>query len=370
MTRRLRDHPDELEVYVTRIAASTGIPAAHLEKDFWVTEVLRGAANASASTGCSVIFKGGTSLSKVHRMIRRFSEDVDLIVVLPEGGTGMRDTTLKAFVAAAETATGIESTVDHKTVTKGVKRTTSFAYPTSHQAGGLKPGVLMEIGTRGGALPNRRLPIQSLIAEHAETIELPVDFEEATPTSLRVLDPVRTLVEKLVLLHHAATDGDERRQTLTARHYYDIDRLLRDDTIMRHSPHTPSMCSPEKSPNTPEPLASRPQIDLTAASPPAPPGTPPPEPPRRPTPPSSNSSSGQAHPHQPSTSAANSSTNAPTFCSDTGDDRYSQAILTSNTRGHEISRDAIHDWVARYGRLATFARRSGAVFVLATRDGG
>ncbi len=232
MTRRLRDHPDELEAYVTRIAASTGIPAAHLEKDFWVTEVLRGAANASASTGCSVIFKGGTSLSKAHRMIRRFSEDVDLIVVLPEGGTGMRDTTLKAFVAAAETATGIESTVDPKTVTKGVKRTTSFAYPTSHQAGVLKPGVLMEIGTRGGALPNRGLPIQSLIAEHAETIELPVDFEEATPTSLRVLDPVRTLVEKLVLLHHAATDGDKRRQTLTARHYYDIDRLLRDDTII------------------------------------------------------------------------------------------------------------------------------------------
>ena len=91
MSHRLRDNPDELDVYVTMIAAQTGIPAAHLEKDFWVTEVLRGAATASSSTGCSVIFKGGTSLSKAHRLIQRFSEDVDLIVILPDAGTTTRD---------------------------------------------------------------------------------------------------------------------------------------------------------------------------------------------------------------------------------------------------------------------------------------
>ncbi len=48
--RRLHDSPDELEVYLTRIGEATGIPAAHLEKDFWVTEVLRGGAAASAGT--------------------------------------------------------------------------------------------------------------------------------------------------------------------------------------------------------------------------------------------------------------------------------------------------------------------------------
>lgn len=65
--RRLREHPNQLEVYATRIHEATGIPAEQIEKDFWVTEILRGAAAASAATGCSVVFKGGTSLSKAHR---------------------------------------------------------------------------------------------------------------------------------------------------------------------------------------------------------------------------------------------------------------------------------------------------------------
>ncbi len=230
--RRLRDSPDELEVYVTRIGEATGIPPAHLEKDFWVTEVLRGAATASVATGCSVVFRGGTSLSKAHRLIERFSEDIDLIVVLPHSGTRARDTKLKNFVQAAEHATGVGAETDPATVTRGVKRTATFTYSTNRAAGHLKPGVLMELGTGGGALPHRRLPIQSLIAEHAESIDLPVDFIEATPISFLVLEPVRTLVEKLVLLHHAATEGDEQRRAATARHYYDIDRLLQDDRVV------------------------------------------------------------------------------------------------------------------------------------------
>jgi hypothetical protein len=86
VTRLLRTEPEEFEVYVTRVAEFTGIPADHVEKDFWVTEVLRGVAETSQRVGCSIVFKGGTSLSKAHRLIQRFSEDVDLIAVLPAGG--------------------------------------------------------------------------------------------------------------------------------------------------------------------------------------------------------------------------------------------------------------------------------------------
>lgn len=65
MSRLLRADLDELDVYVTRIADLTGIPASHIEKDYWVIEVLRGAVTAS-------------------RMIQRFSEDIDPIAVLPQ----------------------------------------------------------------------------------------------------------------------------------------------------------------------------------------------------------------------------------------------------------------------------------------------
>jgi Nucleotidyl transferase AbiEii toxin, Type IV TA system len=232
MSRLLRDELDVLEVYITRIAAATGIPAAHIEKDFWVTEVLRGVAVASQQTGCSIVFKGGTSLSKAHRLLQRFSEDVDLIAILPAGGKTARDKTLKAFVEAASIATGIVPTVDPNSSTTGIKRTATFTYETARDTGILRPGVLMELGTRGGALPQRRLAIQSLITEHAETVGLPIDFDEATPVSLLVLEPVRTLADKLVLLHHAATEGDDNRKTTTARHYYDVDRLLRNDQVI------------------------------------------------------------------------------------------------------------------------------------------
>jgi len=232
MSRLLRSDLDEVDVYVTRIAEATGIPASHIEKDYWVTEVLRGAAAASRTTGCSLVFKGGTSLSKAHHLIQRFSEDVDLIAVLPAGGAKAKDSALKAFVEGASAAAGLTPETDQATTTKGVKRTSVFTYPTVHGSGVLRSGVLMELGTRGGALPQRRLAVQSLITEHAESIGLPVDFHEAEPVSILVLEPVRTLVDKLVLLHHAATEGDEARKAATARHYYDVDRLLRNDDVL------------------------------------------------------------------------------------------------------------------------------------------
>ncbi len=58
-----------------------------------------------------------------------------------------------------------------------------------------------------------------------------MDSIEAAPVSFLVLEPGRTL-EKLVLLHHAASEGDDQRRATTARHYYDIDRLLRDDRVV------------------------------------------------------------------------------------------------------------------------------------------
>ena len=80
---------------------------AHVEKDFWVTEVLRGVARCSADTGVSAVFKGGTSLSKAFGLIQRFSEDVDVIIIAPGQSTGQDDRCLKSFVAAAEASTGL-----------------------------------------------------------------------------------------------------------------------------------------------------------------------------------------------------------------------------------------------------------------------
>lgn len=63
MRWRLREDPDAVGVAASTIEESTGIPAAHVEKDFWVTEALRAAAAQAASEETTIVFKGGTGPS-------------------------------------------------------------------------------------------------------------------------------------------------------------------------------------------------------------------------------------------------------------------------------------------------------------------
>ncbi len=232
MSWSLRESPDAVAVAASRVEGVTGIPMAHVEKDFWVTEVLRGVARCSASTGVSAVFKGGTSLSKAFGLIQRFSEDVDIIVIVPGQSTGGDNRMLKQFVSAAEKSTGLDSELDTRTATKGVKRTVTLAYPTDSAPSPLRSGVLLELGTRGGAMPTSQRHVTSLLVEHGPRAGIDLDFVEAEPVATHVLAPVRTLVEKLMIVHHAASTGDAVEQQRLARHYYDIWCLLTDhDTV-------------------------------------------------------------------------------------------------------------------------------------------
>lgn len=69
------------------------IREVYIEKDYWVTYILHNLANSSLKE--KVVFKGGTSLSKVYRLIDRFSEDIDLSVIIEEDMTGNQ---IKPFI--------------------------------------------------------------------------------------------------------------------------------------------------------------------------------------------------------------------------------------------------------------------------------
>jgi hypothetical protein len=219
--------PDAVAALSVTVAERTGVPAEHVEKDFWVTEVLRGVVTAADDLGVEVVFKGGTSLSKAFSLIERFSEDVDVLVVLsPQDSTGARDRTLKALVAGAAEATTLEPVGVPGATSKGSKRGARFHYRPDAAAsvGGLSAGVFLELGSRGGALPATPLPVSSLLALHvADQI---AGEPEAEPVLVRVLAPWRTLVEKLVLLHTAHTAPDPDAAIRGARHYYDVHQLL------------------------------------------------------------------------------------------------------------------------------------------------
>src|SRR5580698_4226989 len=82
---------DERRRYIEQAATQRNVSAVILEKDFWVCWLLAILFNSEFAG--SLVFKGGTSLSKVFGVIERFSEDIDLslsptFLNLPEAGKG------------------------------------------------------------------------------------------------------------------------------------------------------------------------------------------------------------------------------------------------------------------------------------------
>ena len=66
-----------------------------MEKDFWVCLVLNVIYNQLPERHPRLLFKGGTFLSKVFGLIKRFSEDIDLVVHRDSlGFEGERDPTV------------------------------------------------------------------------------------------------------------------------------------------------------------------------------------------------------------------------------------------------------------------------------------
>lgn len=70
----LHKHKEEFINAVNLTSEYFHILPVIVEKDYYVTMILR---ELSERQGF-VVFKGGTSLSKCHKAIKRFSEDIDI----------------------------------------------------------------------------------------------------------------------------------------------------------------------------------------------------------------------------------------------------------------------------------------------------
>jgi predicted nucleotidyltransferase component of viral defense system len=73
-----RSREDQTAI-IREVSARRGVSAVMVEKDFWVSWTLA-ILFAHPEFREQLVFKGGTSLSKVFNVIERFSEDIDLSV--------------------------------------------------------------------------------------------------------------------------------------------------------------------------------------------------------------------------------------------------------------------------------------------------
>jgi Nucleotidyl transferase AbiEii toxin, Type IV TA system len=218
-------------------ATASGRPVHLLEKDIWVVWAID--ALFEADFGQHLVFKGGTSLSKAYKVIRRFSEDVDVTYdvrqLVPEligaGGTipatpsqarkwrDAIDVKLPAWirekaVPAIETyaaATG----ADVKVRAEGTDIYIDYD-PLSTGTGYVPPRVKIEFGARSTGEPCEERPITSDAAEHLPELEFP----SATP---RVTLPKRTFWEKATAVHVFCEQGAEGDRL--SRHWHDLVRL-------------------------------------------------------------------------------------------------------------------------------------------------
>lgn len=252
MKRFLRLSAERRAQAFQEASAETGWPQAAIEKDFWVTLMLR-ELFALPTHAERLTFKGGTSLSKAWKLIDRFSEDVDLTLDRdalgfggdrsPEAATdgSKRQRRLKRLrkacqrevneVIAPALRSGLsallpdtvpwsldadEDDPDNQTLVLTYPRAASPG-PTDY----LRPAVRLEFGARSDPWPVEFRTVTSIVAE-----SLPGLFDNPGVV-VRTLQPERTFWEKVMLLHEEQfRPPDKSRRARMARHYYDLWRLI------------------------------------------------------------------------------------------------------------------------------------------------
>jgi predicted nucleotidyltransferase component of viral defense system len=229
----------------SEVAAKLGIRPTIIEKDFWVCLVLKLLFEKSPFQE-SLVFKGGTSLSKVHGLIERFSEDIDLVLdwKLIGFGKGLKDP-LQNFDSKSKqdkfnkelNQLGADFIVEtlcpqldklvHReeiglsaVVDQDDPNAVNIRYPAAFSETYIRPEVRLEIGPLASWVPSA----WHTIHPYAYDV-VPRVFESPTCRVLAIAAE-RTFWEKVTILHQEAHRPGEIPQRYS-RHYYDLYKLAK-----------------------------------------------------------------------------------------------------------------------------------------------
>ncbi|HEY4289168.1 MAG TPA: nucleotidyl transferase AbiEii/AbiGii toxin family protein [Puia sp.] len=241
--------PEERKrAFIAETATETGMTEKAVEKDWWVTLVLR--AIFTLPMAEHFVFKGGTSLSKGWGLIERLSEDIDIALAPEAFDREYRLTPTHSYVktlkreGTAYTSTVIADAMHAKLLEMGVPdilfslsvtlipptrpdtdpQTVLVHYVSLYPANKyIADTVKVEFGVRALKEPFADVSITSEIGRHIRVIS----YTEQ-PFSVRAVLPEKTLIEKLLLLHEKFTGGEPEQIKIAerqSRHLADIVRL-------------------------------------------------------------------------------------------------------------------------------------------------
>ncbi len=230
---------DQLEALGVAATAS-GRPVPLLEKDVWVVWAL--AALFESPFAGHLVFKGGTSLSKAYKAIRRFSEDVDLTydirALVPDlvgnAAEALPPTPSQEHKWTRTIRNRLPAWVAEEALPVIQARLAEIGAPAEARAQGdriyvtydplavgsgyVSPQVTLEFGARSAGEPCEVRPVVCDAAEHLDGLAFP----QASPRVMRV---ERTFWEKATAIHVFCLQGRFRGDDRFARHWHDLTRL-------------------------------------------------------------------------------------------------------------------------------------------------
>ena len=242
---------DERRLYIEQAAQRRNLSPVVMEKDFWVCWLL--GVLFQSQFAPHLVFKGGTSLSKVFGVIERFSEDIDLslspeFLNLPLAGTSRNQA--NKWMAKAEAACSvavelqIAPNLDAAVETELGKTEHSwfeylldphtrspvllFHYPTLQPEGFeyLQRSVKMEFGSLTDQQPTGQHSIRPWISD-----VLPVAFSD-WQCSVVALEIERSFWEKATILHTEFYRPAEKTTPVRfSRHYADTASLAKHPAV-------------------------------------------------------------------------------------------------------------------------------------------
>ncbi len=212
-------HEDEKEFLKTIKATSlqSKIQEDLIEKDYYVSLILAEIAKSSEHA----VFKGGTSLSKAHHAINRFSEDID-IAFSEHIGAARRKKLKYNIIAPIATKLGLVITNFDKTQSDRDINNYTFAYKQlCNSSPQVVPEVRLETSMVTEAFPIVELPIGNYIADFSTEIDLEVYCLKPFPMKVQAQE--RTFIDKIFAICDYFLAGKSRR---LSRHLYDLYKLL------------------------------------------------------------------------------------------------------------------------------------------------
>jgi len=226
---KLHQNQELFKTSITVTSQTYGIPEVYIEKDYWVTLALKTIFESNCKEYS--VFKGGTALSKCYKVIERFSEDIDLVILREDGESS--GSLKRKITSISRTIEELLPEIDSEITSKtGRLRKTAHGYSKAFQGdyGQVRDFIVVEASMLGNFEPYQNMEISSMVYEMMEERgqQEIAEAHDLLPFSIQVLDIKRTICEKIMSLVRFSHDENAIESLKNKiRHTYDIHQLLK-----------------------------------------------------------------------------------------------------------------------------------------------